>query len=135
MNFNPILLRIIITDRKIFVPLLLFALFAGCTPKTSLPDPLEAGWKEQPVCEVLQNSKKLRVLKCTFLPGVGHEKHYHKPHFGYTIAGSRFRITDSKGIKEVNVPTGSNFFNEEIAWHEVLNIGDSTAVFLIIEPR
>jgi quercetin dioxygenase-like cupin family protein len=107
----------------------------GCTQKKSLPDPLEAGWNNQPVCEVLQDDLKLRVLKCTFPPGVGHEKHYHDAHFGYTIAGSRFRIKDTTGIREVNVPTGSNFSNDGIAWHEVLNIGDSTAVFLIIEPK
>ncbi|MCF6359543.1 MAG: cupin domain-containing protein [Cyclobacteriaceae bacterium] len=117
------------------ITLSFIALFVSCTSKTSLPDPLEAGWQNQSVCEELQNSESLRVLKCTFPPGVGHEKHHHDAHFGYTIAGSRFRITDSKGTREVDVPTGSNFFNEEIVWHEVLNIGDSTAVFLIIEPK
>jgi quercetin dioxygenase-like cupin family protein len=108
---------------------------SGCNPKKSLPDPLEAGWNNQPVCEVLQDNSKLRALKCTFPPGVGHERHYHKAHFGYTIAGSRFRIKDTTGVREVEVLTGSNFYNDEIAWHEVLNIGDSTAVFLIIEPK
>jgi quercetin dioxygenase-like cupin family protein len=75
------------------------------------------------------------VLKCTFPPGAGHERHYHKAHFGYTLAGSTFRITDTTGSREVEVPTGSNFSNEGINWHEVINIGDSTAVFLIIEPK
>lgn len=107
----------------------------SCTQKSNLPDPLEAGWNNQPVCEVLQDNKKLRVLRCTFPPGVGHEKHYHKAHVGYTIAGSKFRIKDTTGTKEIDVPTGSSFSNEGIAWHEVLNIGDSTAVFLIIEPK
>jgi len=131
MNFYPTPQQLSIIALKTFILLL----FLGCNAKPSLPDPLEAGWKGKPVCEELENTKNLRVLKCTFPPGVGHEKHYHKAHFGYTIAGSRFRITDSKGTREVDVPTGSNFFNEEIAWHEVLNIGDSTAVFLIIEPK
>ena len=109
--------------------------FIGCTPKKSLPDPLKAGWNNQPVCEVLEDNLNLRVLKCTFPPGVGHERHYHDAHFGYTIAGSRFRIRDTTGIREVDVPTGSNFSNDAINWHEVLNIGDSTAVFLIIEHK
>lgn len=110
--------------------------FLSCAKnKTALPDPLQAGWKSQPVCEVLQDNAKVRVLRCTFKPGVGHERHYHKPHFGYTISGSRMRITDDKGTREVNVATGSNFFSEGVVWHEVLNIGDSTAVFLIIEPK
>lgn len=107
----------------------------SCSPKNSLPDPLEAGWNNEPVCEVLEENSELRVLKCTFPPGVGHEKHYHKTHFGYTLAESKFRIKDSNGTKEIDVPTGSNFYNEGVEWHEVLNIGDSTAVFLIIEPK
>ena len=74
-------------------------------------------------------------MKCTFRPGVGHERHYHAAHFGYTLRGGKFRITDTTGTREVNVPTGSDFYNEEIPWHEVLNIGDSTAVFLIMEPK
>jgi quercetin dioxygenase-like cupin family protein len=100
-----------------------------------LPDPLAAGWGKQKVCEVLEENEKIRVLRCTFPPGVGHERHYHSAHFGYTLAGSTFSITDTTGSREVNVSTGSNFYNDSIAWHEVLNIGDTTAVFLIIEPK
>lgn len=111
------------------------ALIFGCNNKPSLQDPLEAGWKDKTVCEVLEDNAKIRVLKCTFPPGVGHERHYHASHFGYTIAGSKFRIKDANGTKEVDVPTGSNFYNERVEWHEVLNIGDSTAVFLIMEPK
>jgi quercetin dioxygenase-like cupin family protein len=125
--------------RKLTPYLTLSIIFIVCTlsceNKKTLPDPLEAGWKNQSVCEVLQDNSNLRVLKCTFPPGVGHEKHYHNAHFGYTISGSRFKIRDTTGTREVDVPTGSSFSNEGIAWHDVLNIGDSTAVFLIIEPK
>jgi quercetin dioxygenase-like cupin family protein len=107
----------------------------SCENKSSLPDPLEAGWKGEKVCEVLQEDSTIRVLKCTFLPGVGHERHQHAPHFGYTIKGSTFKITDDTGTREVNVPTGYDFYNAETTIHEVQNIGDSTAVFLIIEPK
>ena len=48
----------------------------------TLPDPLEAGWKGQKVCEVLVDNESVRTLKCTFPPGVGHEKHFHKKHVG-----------------------------------------------------
>jgi quercetin dioxygenase-like cupin family protein len=96
---------------------------------------LEAGWKDQPVCEVLQENEHTRMLRCTFAPGVGHDRHYHAPHIGYTVAGSRFSITDTTGTREVQVPTGFSFSNDRIAWHEVLNIGDSTAIFLIIERK
>jgi quercetin dioxygenase-like cupin family protein len=115
--------------------LVLLTVPLSCTNHNPLPDPLEAGWNGQPVCEVLEDNLNLRALKCTFPPGVGHEKHYHEAHFGYTIAGSRFRIKDSSGTREIDVPTGSSFSNDGVAWHEVLNIGDSTAIFLIIEPK
>ncbi|TYP97503.1 hypothetical protein C7447_104192 [Tenacibaculum adriaticum] len=113
---------------------LLFVLTA-CKSTQTLPDPLAAGWKGKKVCETLSENNKLRTLKCTFPPGVGHEKHFHAEHFGYTLKGGKFRITDVSGTREVNVPTGYDFYNKKIEWHEVLNIGDSTAVFLIIEPK
>lgn len=112
----------------------LFLLFA-CETKTNLPDPLEAGWKGEKVCEVLQEDHTIRVLKCTFPPGVGHERHEHAPHFGYTLKGSKFMITDAEGTREVTVPTGYEFYKPETSIHEVQNIGDSTAVFLIMEPK
>ena len=121
--------------KKSNILIIIILFITSCKPKQALPDPLEAGWKNQPVCEVLEDNAKQRILKCTFPPGVGHEKHYHNPHFGYTLKGSKFRITDQNGTKEIIVPTGSTFSKDKITWHEVLNIGDSTAVFLIIEPK
>ena len=108
---------------------------ASCIQNNKLPDPIEAGWNNTSVCEVLEDNTKVRTLQCTFPPGVGHERHYHNAHFGYTLAGSTFRIKDTTGTREVNVPTGYSFYNDKIEWHEVLNIGDSTAVFLIVEPK
>lgn len=100
-----------------------------------LPDPLEAGWEGESVCEVLEENTTIRVLKCTFPPGVGHERHHHNPHVGYTLVGGRFQMTDSTGTREVNVPTGSTFRNDKVIVHEVLNIGKTTAEFLIIEYK
>jgi quercetin dioxygenase-like cupin family protein len=110
-------------------------LFGGCRNDNTLPDPLAAGWRGQSVCEEVINNEKMRVLKCTFPPGVGHEKHFHPEHFGYALSGSTFRITDSSGTREVALESGSHFYSEGTEWHEVLNIGDSTAVYLIIEPK
>jgi len=120
---------------RILLPILLLFEFSCVKSKPSLPDPLAAGWEGKSVCEVLENNKELRVLKCTFPPKVGHELHYHKPHFGYTLAGSKFRIRDTSGTREVNVPTGYSFSKDVLTTHEVLNIGDSTAVFLIMEYK
>jgi quercetin dioxygenase-like cupin family protein len=107
----------------------------SCNDENALPDPLEAGWKGNAVCEVLEDNDELRVLKCSFEPGVGHEKHYHNPHFGYAMTGGKFRITDTTGTREVNIPTGYSFSNDEITKHEVLNIGETYAVFLIMEYK
>ena len=121
--------------------ILCLSLLIGCGTGTSkvtiedLPDPLEAGWEGQPVCEVLEENSEIRLLKCSFLPGVGHEEHYHDPHSGYTLTGGIFRITDSNGTRDVNVPTGTTWSNEAITTHQVLNIGETTAVFLIIEYK
>ena len=114
-----------------------FALFAfiSCNNGPSLPDPLEAGWNGAKVCEVIQDNDEVRVLRCTFPPGIGHERHYHDTHFGVTLSGSTFRITDTTGTRDVEVPSNSYFYSEGTEWHEVLNIGDSTGVFLIIEPK
>ncbi|MGK0413069.1 MAG: quercetin dioxygenase-like cupin family protein [Polaribacter sp.] len=115
--------------------LCIIILIFSCKTDVHLPDPLEAGWKNDKVCEVLVENEKVRTLKCIFPPGVGHEKHFHAAHFGYTVSGSTFKITDKTGTREINVTTGSNFYNEKIEWHNVLNIGDSTAIFLIVEPK
>lgn len=115
--------------------LFLAILITSCNTKNPLPDPLEAGWNGEAVCEVLEDNKELRVLKCTFEPGVGHEKHYHNPHVGYTLVGGKFRITDDTGTREVDVPTGYTFSKDSITSHEVLNIGETTSVYLIMEYK
>ena len=115
--------------------LILFVFIAGCQNNNPLPDPLEAGWKGEAVCEVLEDNKELRLLKCTFEPNVGHEKHYHNPHVGYTLVGGKFRITDDSGTREVVVPSGYTFSKDSITTHAVLNIGETTSVFLIMEYK
>jgi len=102
---------------------------------SQLPDPLQAGWQGEPVCERLHEDDQQRVLRCTFPPGVGHERHFHSPNFGYAIAGGRMRITDEKGVREVDLPTNSSFNSAGVAWHEVINIGETTVVYLIFESK
>lgn len=108
---------------------------SNCKTRNSLPDPLEAEWNNKSVCVIKEENKDVRVLQCTFEPGSGHEKHYHNAHYGYTISGSKFQIKDENGIRVLDVKSGSDFYSLGVEWHEVLNIGDSTAVFLIIEPK
>lgn len=111
-----------------------WVLAAWATPG-NLPDPLGAGWNGKPVCERLHEDDRQRILRCTFPPGVGHERHFHHAHFGYTVAGGRMRIEDQDGVREVDVKAGSSFASDGVAWHQVLNVGDTTTVFLIVEPK
>jgi quercetin dioxygenase-like cupin family protein len=101
-----------------------------------LPDPLAAGWEGEPVCEKLHEDDRLRILRCTFPPGVGHEKHFHPRHVGYTLSGGRMQVTDANGTRVQDVPSGYTFSNPDgIPWHEALNVGDTTASYLMIEPK
>ncbi|MCM2269973.1 MAG: cupin domain-containing protein [Thermoanaerobaculia bacterium] len=109
----------------------------ACATATTpgLPDPLAAGWRGAPVCERLHEDEAQRILRCSFPPGVGHERHFHARHFGYALAGGRMRITDAGGTREVELATGSRFTSPGVAWHEVVNVGDTTVVYLIVEPK
>lgn len=100
-----------------------------------LPDPLAAGWQGKPVCEQLLDNEYLRVLRCTFPPGVGHEKHVHAPHFGYALSGGTARIDDARGLREATTPTGYSWWTGETTTHANQNIGETTSAYLIIEPK
>ena len=115
--------------------ILSLAVIGACATRPRLPDPLDPGWNGVPVCEKLHEDSSHRVLRCSFPPLVGHERHFHNRHFGYAIAGGRMQITDSSGTREVDLATGSSFASDGVDWHEVVNIGDSTVMYLIIEPK
>ena len=100
-----------------------------------LPDPLAAGWRGKSVCEKLHEDAHQRILRCTFPPGVGHERHFHPRHFGYALSGGKMRITDAKGAREVEIEAGSSFTSDGVDWHEVVNVGDTQVQYLIVEPR
>ncbi len=120
---------------RLLTVVLCISVLLSCTQNQKLPDSLEAGWKGDKVCEVIHEDDDIRVLKCTFPPQIGHELHYHQTHFGYTLVGGTFQITDESGTRTLEVKTGSNFRNTEIISHEVLNVGTTTAVFLITEIK
>jgi len=107
----------------------------GYTENLLLPDPLNAGWKGKPVCENLFEDTEKRILRCTFPPGIGHERHFHVAHFGYAITGGRVRITDKKGVREIDLATGSSYTSEGVQWHEIVNTGQTTIRYLIVERK
>lgn len=101
----------------------------------ALPGPLEAGWNGKPVCKILHENSRLRTLRCTFQPGEGHDRHRHAPHWGYILEGSTMRITSDTGTVTRQLKTGDTWWSDGIAWHEGLNVGSTTGVYLIVEPK
>jgi len=102
----------------------------------NLPAAFDAGWKGEKTCEVLYELDSVRVGRCSFAPGVGHEKHFHVPHFGYVLEGGTMRIRDAAGVeKVVTTTTGKSWSSDKITVHDVLNIGDTTTSYLVIEPK
>jgi hypothetical protein len=101
-----------------------------------VPEAFDAGWKGKTTCQLLYETPEVRVGKCSFPPGIGHEKHFHNPHFGYVIEGGTLSITDDKGeVKIRETITGGSWSSDEIFIHEAMNIGDTTTSYLIVEPR
>jgi quercetin dioxygenase-like cupin family protein len=105
---------------------------AGEEPE--LPHAFDAGWKGQKTCELLFTDDSMRVARCVFPPGVGHEKHYHKPHFGYVLEGGTLSIVDSNGEREVTTQAGRSWSTTTVTVHQAMNIGDTTSIYLIMEP-
>jgi quercetin dioxygenase-like cupin family protein len=95
-----------------------------------------AGWQGERVCELLHEDAQIRVLRCTFPPGVGHEPHYHPPHFGYVLEGdSVMRITTDDGVVDRPVRAGTAFSSDVEVRHAALNIGVETTRYLIVEKK
>ena len=110
---------------------------AGCTSlsahEDTLPSALEAGWDGKRVCELQHQTDTHRVLRCTFPPGVGHERHYHPAHWGYALSGGTMQLTDARQTREAQIATGSSYSSEGVEWHQVVNVGDTTVTYLIVE--
>lgn len=101
----------------------------------SLPHAFDAGWRGQATCQLLYETAEVRVGQCTFPPGVGHERHYHEPHFGYVLEGGTLRIVDAEGERTVTTTSGGTWSTNERTVHEAVNVGDTTTRYLIVEPR
>lgn len=104
-------------------------------PPEGLPHAFDAGWQGTQTCELLYETPEVRVGRCSFPPEVGHEKHYHEPHFGYVLEGGTLRITDSEGTRVSSTVTGGTWSTDTRTVHEAINIGDTTTSYLIVEPQ
>jgi quercetin dioxygenase-like cupin family protein len=99
-----------------------------------LPHAFEAGWQGQQTCTVLFEDASMRVARCEFPSGVGHEKHYHNAHFGYVLEGGTLRIVDSEGERVVTTEAGGSWSTTTVTVHEAMNIGDTATSYLVVEP-
>ena len=112
-------------------------LLGGCTTRQhisgALPSALEAGWEDERVCTLQHQTETHRVLRCTFPPGVGHERHYHPPHYGYALSGGTMQLTSETGTRTATLATGLDYASDGVEWHEVVNVGDTTVTYLIVE--
>ena len=99
----------------------------------AVPDALTAGWDGERVCELQHETQTHRVLRCTFPPGIGHERHFHPAHYGYALSGGTMRLTSGSGIRTAQIATGSHYASDGVEWHEVINVGDTTVTYLIVE--
>jgi quercetin dioxygenase-like cupin family protein len=119
----------------LFLSLATGAVAAEPPPQPGLPHAFEAGWQGRQTCSLLYENEEVRVGRCEFPPGVGHEKHYHEPHFGYVLEGGTLRITDANGTREITTESGADWTTTTRTVHEAVNIGDTTTSYLIVEPR
>jgi len=127
----------------LLLAILSLTLLAGCAGKSglktpdleNLPHAFDAGWNGQDTCELLYEDQATRIGRCVFPPGIGHEKHYHNPHFGYVLEGSTLRIRDDQGEREVETRAGGSWSTTGVTVHEAINIGNTTTSYLIVETR
>lgn len=100
-----------------------------------LPHAFSAGWEGEDTCEILFEDENNIVGRCIFPPGVGHEKHYHNPHFGYVLEGGILSVTDSSGTRQVTTTSGATWTTATLTVHEAVNTGQTTTSYLILEPK
>jgi quercetin dioxygenase-like cupin family protein len=117
------------------VVLALTPLVAAAADTAGLPHAFDAGWQGQETCELLFENESVRVGRCAFPPGVGHEQHYHNPHFGYVLEGGTMRLTDAAGESDSTTVAGETWSTAEVTVHQGLNVGETTTRYLIVEPK
>jgi quercetin dioxygenase-like cupin family protein len=108
---------------------------APAADAAGLPHAFDAGWQGQKTCELLFENETVRVGRCAFPPGVGHEKHFHNPHFGYVLEGGTMRLTDAAGASDSTTEAGETWSTTEVTVHQGLNVGETTTRYLIVEPK
>ena len=45
------------------------------------------------------------------------------------------RITTEAGTTDRVLKTGTNWWSDGVTWHEAVNVGTETGVYIIVEPK
>jgi len=86
------------------------------------------------VCEFVNESNRMRVLKVTFKPGDTAKMHHHPEHMAYVLKGRKLRLTSEGKTQELDLKEGSAVFLEEQN-HQATNIGNATIDLLVVELK
>ena len=119
--------------KKILLALLMLPITAMA--QENLPDTIEAGWKGEAVCVVLFEDDKIRTGTCTYPPGVGQDRHTHGPYFTYVVSGGTLVVTSPRGTFQSTSITGNSGKSNGVDWHELVNVGETTIIFLFVEQK
>ncbi len=100
-----------------------------------VPDALSVEWKGKRPCEKLFEDTQIRVLRCTFPPGGMHVCHSHPSYFAYFSTDWHGVVMDEKGTRRIDIAAGTSADIPATPWHEFTNVGDATAVGLLVEKK
>jgi quercetin dioxygenase-like cupin family protein len=100
-----------------------------------VPDAVSVEWQGEKPCETLFEDTQVRVARCTLQPGAAHVCHSHPSYVFYVLNGGKGEVQDEKGIRKLELATGSFAESPPVPWHEFANIGETTLQFLIVEKK
>jgi quercetin dioxygenase-like cupin family protein len=112
---------------------MLVAPFAARTD--DVPDALSVEWQGQKPCEKVFEDAKIRIARCTFPPGSKHVRHSHTAYLSYVLRGGKAEVQDEKGTRQVEARTGSYVDVPPGPWYELMNVGDTTLQYLVVERK
>jgi len=100
------------------------------------PDALSVEWQGKKPCEKLHEDDQIRVLRCTFPPGAKHVRHQHPANFVYVLSGGIVQAENASSTQPPQeLATDVNYLSPPVPWHEVTNVGQTTARFLVVEMK
>jgi hypothetical protein len=99
------------------------------------PDALSVEWQGKKVCEKLHEDEQIRILRCSFPPGVKNVRDRHPATFVYTLGGGKAEFTDASGTRRLDMANDAYLFNQPIPWHDITNAGDTTLRYVLVELK